>query len=127
MLQYNIPNFRNSLEFLTLFAKKHGYTQKGGVPNTEQAATIFLADWTGWLLMYFFSQERGELYFGNEDKDEFLDIFMKTSNPTLIHEESCSDKPERGDFSLILDICFSLVLRSATTAKTRTTTIPLPM
>lgn len=52
---------------------------------------------------------------------------MKTSNPTLIHEESCSDKPERGDFSLILDICFSLVLRSATTAKTRTTTIPLLM
>lgn len=79
------------------------------------------------LCIFFFSQERGELYFGNEDKDEFLDIFMKTSNPTLIHEESCSDKPERGDFSLILDICFSLVLRSATTAKTRTTTIPLPM
>lgn len=46
-LQYNIPNFRNSLEFLTLFAKKRGYMQKGGVPNTEQAATVFLADWTG--------------------------------------------------------------------------------
>uniref|UniRef100_A0A3B4FAF4 Guanine nucleotide-binding protein-like 3 n=1 Tax=Pundamilia nyererei TaxID=303518 RepID=A0A3B4FAF4_9CICH len=47
MLQYNIPDFRNSLEFLTLFAKKRGYLQKGGVPNTEQAATMFLADWTG--------------------------------------------------------------------------------
>lgn len=47
MLQYNIPDFRNSLEFLTLFAKKRGYLQKGGVPNTEQAATTFLADWTG--------------------------------------------------------------------------------
>lgn len=46
-LQYNVPNFRNSLEFLTLFAKKRGYTQKGQVPNTEQAATVFLADWTG--------------------------------------------------------------------------------
>uniref|UniRef100_A0A3Q4HJ58 Guanine nucleotide-binding protein-like 3 n=1 Tax=Neolamprologus brichardi TaxID=32507 RepID=A0A3Q4HJ58_NEOBR len=46
MLQYNIPDFRNSLEFLTLFAKKRGYLQKGGVPNTEQAATTFLADWT---------------------------------------------------------------------------------
>ncbi len=47
MLQYNVPDFRNSLEFLTLFAKKRGYLQKGGVPNTEQAATTFLADWTG--------------------------------------------------------------------------------
>lgn len=46
-LQYNIPNFRNSLEFLTLFAKKRGYVQKGQAPNTEQAATVFLADWTG--------------------------------------------------------------------------------
>ncbi|CAF96799.1 unnamed protein product, partial [Tetraodon nigroviridis] len=46
-LQYNIPNFRNSLEFLTMFAKKRGYMQKGGVPNTEQAATVFLTDWTG--------------------------------------------------------------------------------
>ena len=47
MLQYNIPDFRNSLEFLTLFAKKRGYLQKGGVPSTEQAATAFLADFTG--------------------------------------------------------------------------------
>ncbi|XP_044035719.1 guanine nucleotide-binding protein-like 3 isoform X2 [Siniperca chuatsi] len=53
MLQYNVPDFRNSLEFLTLFAKKRGYLQKGGVPNTEQAATAFLADWTGAKLSYF--------------------------------------------------------------------------
>ena len=46
-LQYNIPNFRNSLEFLTLLAKKRGYMQKGGVPSTEQAAIVFLGDWTG--------------------------------------------------------------------------------
>ncbi|XP_072238598.1 guanine nucleotide-binding protein-like 3 isoform X2 [Leuresthes tenuis] len=52
MLQYNVPDFRNSLEFLTLFAKKRGYLQKGGVPNTEQAATAFLADWTGAKLSY---------------------------------------------------------------------------
>ncbi|KAF1391437.1 hypothetical protein PFLUV_G00042110 [Perca fluviatilis] len=52
MLQYNVPDFRNSLEFLTLFAKKHGYLQKGGVPNTEQAATAFLADWTGAKMSY---------------------------------------------------------------------------
>ncbi|XP_031710359.1 guanine nucleotide-binding protein-like 3 [Anarrhichthys ocellatus] len=52
MLQYNVPDFRNSLEFLTLFAKKRGYLQKGGVPNTQQAATAFLADWTGAKVSY---------------------------------------------------------------------------
>ncbi|XP_076596909.1 guanine nucleotide-binding protein-like 3 [Chaetodon auriga] len=52
MLQYNVPDFKNSLEFLTLFAKKRGYLQKGGVANTEQAATAFLADWTGAKMSY---------------------------------------------------------------------------
>ncbi|XP_027135301.1 guanine nucleotide-binding protein-like 3 [Larimichthys crocea] len=52
MLQYNVPDFRNSVEFLNLFAKKRGYLQKGGVPNTQQAATTFLDDWTGAKLSY---------------------------------------------------------------------------
>ncbi|CAK6955822.1 guanine nucleotide-binding protein-like 3 [Scomber scombrus] len=52
MLQYNVPDFRNSLEFLTMFAKKRGYLQKGGVANTEQAATAFLAEWTGAKMSY---------------------------------------------------------------------------
>ncbi|XP_053171393.1 guanine nucleotide-binding protein-like 3 [Scomber japonicus] len=52
MLQYNVPDFRNSLEFLTTFAKKRGYLQKGGVANTEQAATAFLAEWTGAKMSY---------------------------------------------------------------------------
>nr|XP_020489919.1 guanine nucleotide-binding protein-like 3 isoform X2 [Labrus bergylta] len=52
MLQYNVPDFRNSLEFLTLFAKKRGYLQKGGIPNTEQAATAFLTELTGAKLSY---------------------------------------------------------------------------
>ncbi|XP_029287014.1 guanine nucleotide-binding protein-like 3 isoform X2 [Cottoperca gobio] len=52
MLQYNVPDFRNSLEFVTLFAKKRGYLQKGGVPNAEQAAAAFLADWTGAKISY---------------------------------------------------------------------------
>lgn len=52
MLQYNVPDYRNSLEFLTLFAKKRGFLQKGGVANTEQAAMAFLADWTGAKLSY---------------------------------------------------------------------------
>ncbi|XP_030585641.1 guanine nucleotide-binding protein-like 3 [Archocentrus centrarchus] len=52
MLQYNVPDFRNSLEFLTLLAKKRGYLQKGDVPNTVQAAATFLGDWTGPKLSY---------------------------------------------------------------------------
>ncbi|KAI1892709.1 hypothetical protein AGOR_G00136340 [Albula goreensis] len=52
MLQYNVPDFRNSLEFLTFFAKRRGFMQKGGVPNTEQAAKTFLNDWTGAKLSY---------------------------------------------------------------------------
>ncbi|XP_073731978.1 guanine nucleotide-binding protein-like 3 isoform X1 [Misgurnus anguillicaudatus] len=52
MLQYNVPDYRNSLEFLTTFAKKRGFLQKGGIPNTELAATTFLGDWTGAKLSY---------------------------------------------------------------------------
>ncbi|XP_054882585.1 guanine nucleotide-binding protein-like 3 [Poeciliopsis prolifica] len=52
MLQYTVPDFRNSLEFLTLLAKKRGFLQKGAVPNTEQAANTFLTDWTGAKLSY---------------------------------------------------------------------------
>nr|XP_040058638.1 guanine nucleotide-binding protein-like 3 [Gasterosteus aculeatus aculeatus] len=52
ILQYNVPDFRNSLEFLMFFAKKRGYLQKGGVPNTVQAATAFLADLTGAKISY---------------------------------------------------------------------------
>jgi ribosome biogenesis GTPase A len=47
MLQYNIPDYRNSLEFITLLAKKRGYLMKGGVANMEQSANTFLDDWTG--------------------------------------------------------------------------------
>uniref|UniRef100_A0A8B9HIM2 Guanine nucleotide-binding protein-like 3 n=1 Tax=Astyanax mexicanus TaxID=7994 RepID=A0A8B9HIM2_ASTMX len=47
MLEYTVPDYRNALEFLTLFAKKRGFLQKGALPNVEQAATVFLNDWTG--------------------------------------------------------------------------------
>ncbi|XP_043107640.1 guanine nucleotide-binding protein-like 3 [Puntigrus tetrazona] len=52
MLQYNVPDYKNSLEFLTTFAKKRSFLQKGGIPNTEQAAMTFLGDWTGPKLSY---------------------------------------------------------------------------
>ncbi|KAG7319207.1 hypothetical protein KOW79_017681 [Hemibagrus wyckioides] len=53
MLHYNIPKYKNSLDFLTYFAKKRGFLQKGSLPNTEQAATLFLKDWTGAKLSYY--------------------------------------------------------------------------
>uniref|UniRef100_A0A4W4EDL6 Guanine nucleotide-binding protein-like 3 n=1 Tax=Electrophorus electricus TaxID=8005 RepID=A0A4W4EDL6_ELEEL len=53
MLQYNVPDYRNSLEFLTFLAKKRGYLQKGALPNVEQAAAVFLGDWTGAKLSYY--------------------------------------------------------------------------
>lgn len=47
MLLYNVPDYRNSLEFLSMLAKRRGYLQKGGLPNTEEAAVAFLTDCTG--------------------------------------------------------------------------------
>ncbi|XP_077429367.1 guanine nucleotide-binding protein-like 3 [Vanacampus margaritifer] len=52
LLQYNIANYRNHAEFLTLLAKKRGFLQKGGVVNTVQAASAFLDDWTGAKMSY---------------------------------------------------------------------------
>ncbi|MGH0185799.1 UNVERIFIED_CONTAM: hypothetical protein FKN15_019071, partial [Acipenser sinensis] len=52
MLQYNIPNYRNSLEFLTLFAMKRGCLKKGGFPDTQKAAETLLNDWTGAKVSY---------------------------------------------------------------------------
>ncbi|XP_075795532.1 guanine nucleotide-binding protein-like 3 isoform X2 [Pelodiscus sinensis] len=52
MLYYNIPDFRNSLEFLTLLAQKRGMLKKGGVPDTESAAKLLLHDWTGAKVSY---------------------------------------------------------------------------
>ncbi|XP_067424169.1 guanine nucleotide-binding protein-like 3 isoform X2 [Emydura macquarii macquarii] len=52
MLYYNIPDFRNSVEFLTLLAQKRGMLKKGGVPDTESAAKLLLYDWTGAKVSY---------------------------------------------------------------------------
>uniref|UniRef100_A0A8C8RIR4 G protein nucleolar 3 n=1 Tax=Pelusios castaneus TaxID=367368 RepID=A0A8C8RIR4_9SAUR len=52
MLYYNLPDFRNSVEFLTLLAQKRGMLKKGGVPDTESAAKLLLYDWTGAKVSY---------------------------------------------------------------------------
>uniref|UniRef100_A0ABM5FKD3 Guanine nucleotide-binding protein-like 3 n=1 Tax=Pogona vitticeps TaxID=103695 RepID=A0ABM5FKD3_9SAUR len=53
MLHYNIPDYRTSLEFLTLLAQKRGMLKKGGLPDTEGAAKLFLYDWTGARISYY--------------------------------------------------------------------------
>lgn len=53
MLRYNVPNFRNCLEFFTMLAEKRGALKKGGIPDTEQAAKLLLYDWTGGKVSYY--------------------------------------------------------------------------
>ncbi|KAJ4926842.1 hypothetical protein JOQ06_014587 [Pogonophryne albipinna] len=83
MLQYNVPDFRNSLEFLTLLAKKRGYLQKGGIPNAEQASTAFLDDWTGAKLSYHCK--------ASENRD--LPAYMPTSERAEQNDEN--NQPEQ--------------------------------
>lgn len=52
MLKYNISDFRNSLEFLDLVARRRGLLMKGGVTNVKGAARLFLDDWMGARLSY---------------------------------------------------------------------------
>uniref|UniRef100_A0A0B8RQN2 Guanine nucleotide-binding protein-like 3 n=1 Tax=Philothamnus irregularis TaxID=1899461 RepID=A0A0B8RQN2_9SAUR len=53
MIHYNISDYRNSLEFLTLLAQKRGMLKKGGLPDTEGAAKLLLCDWTGAKVRYY--------------------------------------------------------------------------
>ncbi|NXN75712.1 GNL3 protein, partial [Himantopus himantopus] len=52
IMHYNIPDFRNTEEFLTLLAQKRGMLKKGGVPDVENIAKILLCDWTGARVRY---------------------------------------------------------------------------
>ncbi|XP_072137060.1 guanine nucleotide-binding protein-like 3 isoform X3 [Mobula birostris] len=53
MLQYNVPDFRTPLEFLTLLAHKRSILKKGGMPDLEKAAKMILSDWTGTKVSYY--------------------------------------------------------------------------
>ncbi|XP_069823233.1 guanine nucleotide-binding protein-like 3 [Dendropsophus ebraccatus] len=53
MLRYNIPDYRNPLEFLDHFANKRGLLKKKGVANMEAAARGFLNDMMGAKLCYY--------------------------------------------------------------------------
>ncbi|XP_078520677.1 guanine nucleotide-binding protein-like 3-like protein [Lissotriton helveticus] len=53
MQHYNIPDFKNTMEFLALLSKRQGKLRKGGVPDHEKAAKIVLTDWTNGKISYF--------------------------------------------------------------------------
>ncbi|NXQ57972.1 GNL3 protein, partial [Anthoscopus minutus] len=53
MMYYNIPDFRDSEEFLSLLAQKRGMLKKGGVPDIENVAKVVLSDWTGARIKYY--------------------------------------------------------------------------
>ncbi|XP_078062160.1 guanine nucleotide-binding protein-like 3-like protein, partial [Mustelus asterias] len=50
---YNIPEFRDTLEFLALLARRLGKLKKGGLPDHEKAARTVLSDWTSGKICYF--------------------------------------------------------------------------
>ncbi|NXI09722.1 GNL3 protein, partial [Irena cyanogastra] len=53
MMHYNIPDFRDPEEFLSLLAQKRGMLKKGGVPDIENTAKLVLCDWTGARIKYY--------------------------------------------------------------------------
>ncbi|NXQ27112.1 GNL3 protein, partial [Alaudala cheleensis] len=53
MMHYNIPDFRDPEEFLSLLAQKRGMLKKGGVPDIENMAKSVLCDWTGARIKYY--------------------------------------------------------------------------
>ncbi|NXX24788.1 GNL3 protein, partial [Nicator chloris] len=53
MMHYNIPDFRDPEEFLSLLAQKRGMLKKGGVPDIENMAKLVICDWTGARIKYY--------------------------------------------------------------------------
>ncbi|NWX38592.1 GNL3 protein, partial [Notiomystis cincta] len=53
MMHYNIPDFRDPEEFLSLLAQKRGMLKKGGVPDIENVAKLVLCDWSGARIKYY--------------------------------------------------------------------------
>ncbi|XP_008053161.1 guanine nucleotide-binding protein-like 3 isoform X1 [Carlito syrichta] len=53
VLKYTVPDYKNSLEFFTMLAKRRGLHQKGGIPNVEGAAKLLWSEWIGASLSYY--------------------------------------------------------------------------
>ncbi|ODN00022.1 Guanine nucleotide-binding protein-like 3 [Orchesella cincta] len=53
MLQYGIPDFTDSEEFLANIASKYGQLKKGGIPNTGAAEQKLIHDWHTGAIRFF--------------------------------------------------------------------------
>jgi len=53
MLQYRVPNFKDTTEFLTIMAQKMGRLKKGGIPDVEKAAFKVVEDWNTGKIRYY--------------------------------------------------------------------------
>ncbi|KAM9325451.1 guanine nucleotide-binding protein-like 3-like protein [Gastrophryne carolinensis] len=50
---YKVSDFRDTLEFLAMLAKRQGKLKKGGMPDHEKAAKSVLTDWVSGRISYF--------------------------------------------------------------------------
>ncbi|KAM8933919.1 guanine nucleotide-binding protein-like 3-like protein [Pelodytes ibericus] len=53
MLHYKVTDFRDTLEFLAMLAKRQGKLKKGGSPDHDKAAKSVLTDWVNGKISYF--------------------------------------------------------------------------
>jgi len=53
MEKYCVPNYSDTLEFLTLFAKRLGKLKKGGIPDSLASAKVLLQDWNNGKITFY--------------------------------------------------------------------------
>uniref|UniRef100_A0A0B7A2D0 CP-type G domain-containing protein n=1 Tax=Arion vulgaris TaxID=1028688 RepID=A0A0B7A2D0_9EUPU len=53
MLHYNLPDYKDTTEFLTLMATRMGKLKKGGIPDISRAARTMLQDWNNGKITYY--------------------------------------------------------------------------
>lgn len=53
MQKYCVPDYSNTLDFLTAFALRMGKLKKGGIPDTLAAAKILLQDWNSGKITFY--------------------------------------------------------------------------
>jgi len=53
MQKYLVPDYSDTMEFLTLFAKRLGKLKKGGIPDTLTAAKVLLQDWNNGKITFY--------------------------------------------------------------------------
>jgi len=53
MEKYCVADYSNTMEFLSMFAKRLGKLKKGGVPDILAAAKIILQDWNGGRISFY--------------------------------------------------------------------------